>query len=96
MSDLLIIGQVARFSVAITDAAGAAADPGGLVLKVKSPAGSLATYAFGGAEIVRDGLGAYHADIALAESGQYRWRWEASAPNVGADQGFLQVAASLV
>lgn len=96
MPDPWIIGQVARMVVAITDAAGAAADPGTLTLKVKPPVSALATYSYGGGVIVRDGAGQYHADIALAEAGQYRWRWESASPNAGADQGFLQVAESLV
>lgn len=96
MSDPWVIGQVARISVAITDAAAAAADPGGLVLKIKTPAGVTTTHAYGDGTVQRDGLGAYHADIPLTEAGQWRWRWEAAAPSAGADQGFLQVAASIV
>lgn len=96
MSDPWIIGQVARLSVAVTDAAGAAADPGGLALKIKTPAGAITTHAYGGGTVLKDATGAYHADIPLAESGQWRWRWEATAPSAGADQGYLHVAESLV
>lgn len=96
MSDPWIIGQVARVSVALTDAAGAAADPGALTLKIKTPSGTTTSYAFGGGTTLKDGTGAYHADIPLAESGEYRWRWEAAAPSAGADQGYLFVEAALL
>lgn len=90
-----IVGEAARLSVAITDAAGAAVDPAALRLKVKAPAGTIATYTYGvGGEIVRDALGAYHADIALAASGQWVWRWETDAPNAAAAEGELTVRAS--
>ncbi len=96
MSDPWIIGQVARISVAITDAADAAADPGGLSLKIKLPSGTVVTHTYGGGTLLKDAVGSYHADITLAEAGQYRWRWEATAPNAGADQGFLHVETSLI
>ena len=96
MSEPWIIGQVARISVAITDAVDVAADPGGLTLKIKPPAGAVVSHAYGAGVVLKDATGAYHADITLDQAGQYRWRWEASAPNVGADQGFLHVEASLL
>ncbi len=96
-SNAWLIGQTARLSVAITDAAAAAADPATLRLKTKTPAGVIATYTYGvGGEIVKDAVGAYHADIALSESGRWIWRWETDAPNAGADQGALTVQASLI
>lgn len=83
-------------SVAITNAADAAADPGGLTLKVRVPSGTITTHAYGSGVLVKDAAGAYHADIALDESGQYLWRFEATAPDAGADQGFFEVQASLI
>lgn len=92
-----IIGQTARLSVAITDAANAAADPGTLRLKAKTPAGVTTTYTYGvGGEIVKDAVGAYHADIALAAAGRWIWRWETDAPNAGADEGELNVRKSRI
>jgi hypothetical protein len=57
MSDQAYIpGEVARISVAVTNTAGAAADPGALRLKTKSPAGALVTHTYGGsAVVVKDG-----------------------------------------
>lgn len=96
MSDTWIIGQVARFSVALTDAAGAAADPGALTLKIKPPGSAVVSHAYGGGTVLKSATGSYYADIALAEFGEYRWRWESAAPNDGADQGALQVQPSII
>lgn len=95
MSADWLIGEAARLSVAVTDVASAAIDPAALRLKVKSPAGAIATYVYGVApEIVRDGVGLFHADIALPTSGQWIWRWETDAPNAGAFEGLLSVQRS--
>jgi hypothetical protein len=96
-SNAWLIGETARLSVEIADAANAAADPGALRLKVKNPVGTVQTYTYGvSGEVVRDALGAYHADILLATSGQWAWRWETDAPNAGAVEGALSVDKSRI
>jgi hypothetical protein len=95
--DRYVPGAVTRLSVAITDVADIAVDPGALRLKFKTPAGVTTTYTYGtDVEVVRDSAGAYHADLPLPAAGQYRYRWEADAPYAGASEGFLHVAESLV
>lgn len=97
MSTSWLIGETARLSVAITDAANAPADPGALRLKVKNPVGTVQTYTYGvSGEVVRDSAGAYHADILLATDGHWAWRWETDAPNAGAVEGALSVDKSRV
>lgn len=92
-----IIGDAARLSAVITDAAGAALDPAVLRLKTKNSAGTITTYAYGaGADIVRDAIGRYHADIALTSAGQWAWRWETDAPAAGAAEGAISVARSRI
>ena len=95
MSDPWLIGPVARVAVALTDAAGAAADPGALALKLKKPDGSTVTHNDGSGVVLKDATGAYHADIALDASGPWAWRWESSAPNAGADQSTFDVFKSV-
>lgn len=90
-------GEAARLSLAIADLSGNAADPGTLVLKIKTPSGSVTPYTFGSdAELVRDSLGNYHADIPLDASGQWAYRWELTTPNAGAAEGVLHVRKSYV
>ncbi|KIO49601.1 hypothetical protein [Nitrosospira sp. NpAV] len=93
-----LIGSVVRVSVSITDCAtNILADPGGLILKVKPPAEAPTTFTYGvDSEVIKDADGVYHADITLDKSGEWRWRWEASTPNVGVVEGDLAVRASRV
>lgn len=97
MLERYVPGQVIRLSIAVTDTADAAQDPGALRLMVKPPTGATTIYTYGtDAEVVRDAAGAYHADIALIAAGQWRWRWEGDAPFAGAAEGFATVAPSLL
>jgi hypothetical protein len=97
MSDTWWPGQYARLSVSIVNANGGAADPGTLTLKVKAPSGTVTSYIYGTAsEVVRDALGAFHADVLLSAAGRWCWRWETAAPNAGAIEGDLVVNRSTV
>lgn len=93
MSDF-IVGDIARCSVSITDpATNLPADPGSVVLKVKTPLGVTTNNAYPGA-ISRTGAGAYQCDVPLTEKGKYLYRWETDTPYKGASQGDLTVAPS--
>lgn len=97
MSEPFLVGEVARLDLAATDLAGAAVDPGALLLKVKAPGGAVATYSYGAdAELVRDSLGHYHAAIPLPVAGQWAYRWDLVAPNAGAAEGVISVQKSRV
>lgn len=98
MSYDFIIGSTARIPVTITDIAGnAPADPGGLVLKVRRPDKTLFTLTYGtDAALVKSATGMYYTDLLLDQSGSWKWRWEAAAPNTGVAEGALDVRASHV
>ena len=92
-----VVGEVVRLSIAATDLAGLAAEPGGITLKLKPPVGAVSAYAYGAApEVVRDGVGRYRADIPLTTAGPWAYRWELSAPNAGAAEGVITVQKSRV
>lgn len=96
-TEIYLRGEVSRISVSVADVDGLAADPGGLILKLKPPSGALITHTFGaGATIERDSQGSYHADILLAVDGTWVYRWELSAPNAGAAEGVITVQKSRV
>lgn len=96
-NSLYIPGEVARITVRILNTDGVAADPGTLVLIVKPPAAAVISYIYGVApEIVRDGTGAYHADVPLTGAGQWMYRWETTPPNAGAVEGSMSVQKSRV
>lgn len=97
MAEAFIPGEVARLSLVVTDLSGAAAEPGSITLRVKPGSGVVTNYAYGAApEVVRDGVGLYHADILLTASGQWAYRWELSSPNAGAAEGVIVVLKSRV
>lgn len=54
---------------------GAPADPTTVTLKVRQPNGSITTYTFAGAAIVKDAVGRYHRDITPNMPGQWYYRF---------------------
>lgn len=93
----IVVGGVAKISLAILSDAGLAADPSVLRLLVKSPNSTLTTYVFGvGLVIVKDSVGHYHANIIMTLAGNWSYRWESEAPNAGVDEGRITVKKSIV
>lgn len=56
-------GSLVRSSAAFTNLAGSPADPTTITLKYRAGAGSITTVVYPSAPIIRDGTGAYHADL---------------------------------
>ena len=44
--------------------------------------------------IVRDALGAYHADVLLTQPGTWYWRWQSGHPSIGVAEGRITVQPS--
>lgn len=57
---------------------GAFADPTTVTLKVKDPAGTVTTYTYAGAAIIKDAVGRYHRDITPNTPGQWYYRFFAT------------------
>jgi uncharacterized protein YfaS (alpha-2-macroglobulin family) len=64
------VGDTARLSVTVRDAAGQLVDPTTVTCRVRTPSGVVLA-----ALVVRDGVGQYHADVALTEAGLWQWEW---------------------
>lgn len=101
MSDCLLssapflLGSAARMTVACAGPDGAYADPIELRLRTLDPAGTVTTYTYpDAAEIIRDAIGHFRADIPLPLAGAWYWRWEAGQPSVGVAEGRLDVLPS--
>lgn len=93
MSSTYVIGEVVRLLLNAFDFGGSIADPGTVVLKVKQPDGTVISHT---SDVVRDGTGVYHADLALTAAGVWAYRWELAAPNAGAAEGVITVQKSKV
>lgn len=79
------IGDVYRISTIIVDSAGVAVDPVSVTLTVTDPAGAATT-----PTPINDGVGLYHADIALTAAGRWRWAWATTTPT-GVDHSYVDV-----
>lgn len=88
-----LVGQVVRIHAEILGDNGQPADPGTLALHTRVGGGEVTVRTYGvDAELVRDGVGLYHADLPLEASGVLYYRWETDAPHAGAGEGKLSVA----
>lgn len=87
-------GDLIRVSVTF-EAAGLAADPTTVVLKHKSPSGTITTWTHGvNNQVVKDAVGAYRGDINVNEGGTWHFRWEGTGASQGAAQDSFGVTAS--
>lgn len=68
------VGDKVRLSAAFSDINEAAADPGGVLCKVREPDGTVTTYIYGtDADLVKDSTGHYHLDFLTTQSGRHRY-----------------------
>ena len=84
------IGDLVRCTGAFATS-GTNVNPEAVFFKVKTPAGTVTTYAYGtDAALVRDSTGVYHVDVNAAEAGQYVYRfWSTGAGQAAAEGQFL-------
>lgn len=77
-------GQTVRLSLHYTDGACTPVDPDDLTLKLKAPDDTVQTLVYlTDAEIVRDDVGEFHADIAFTMPGTWHYRWEGTGQYAG-------------
>lgn len=71
-------------------------DPLTITLLVISPDAMQTTYVYGvDAEIIRDDVGCFHADIASTQKGDWQFRWEGTGAGQGAGEGKYSIAGSV-
>ena len=87
------LGDLVKVSATFTDAdTGLAADPTTVKLSVKDPAGIVTPYVYlTDAEIVRDGVGLYHANLDVDQSGKWYARWFSEGTGQAAEETRFQV-----
>lgn len=73
------------------------ADPTAVTLRVRKPDGVIVVYVYlVGVDIVRDSLGAFHADLTPVLSGIWHYRWEGTGAAAGTQDGVFFVRPSRV
>lgn len=81
------LGFSDRLSTTVKDVSGVLADPGALTLKVRDPAGAVVPHNWPSGDLVRDGLGLFHYDLAgLTTLGRYTYKWSSTGANTGVSQ----------
>lgn len=82
------IGDLRRFTVALTDVNDAAADPTELTLTVLKPDGSSTVYSYSESPsaIGRTAPGSFYVDVPIEQTGRHYARWAATGALVTAEQ----------
>lgn len=75
------VGDTERLTIAIRDADGVLVNPVTLRLTVETPAGVRTVDAPGDSDIVSDGVGEFHRDVLLTESGMWAYQWATTDPD---------------
>lgn len=89
-------GDRVQFTAAFTNLAGVAADPTTIRFKFKRPDLTETTWVYGtDVQVVRDGIGAYHADLDVDQSGDWTYRWEGVGAVQTAEEKAFIVRASV-
>jgi hypothetical protein len=89
------IGDQVRVTGTFT-VSGVATDPTAVTLVVNA-AGTSTTYTYGvGQTIVKDGVGVYHADLAINTAGVWAFRWAGTGAATAAEEDKFVVIASAV
>ena len=95
MANTYDIGDLVRCTGTFTNAAGNAIDPTTVTFKVRDPPLNETEYVYGDdAEVVKDGVGVYHVDVSVDESGRWRYRWESTGTGQAAGEAEFSVRRS--
>lgn len=73
---------------------GAVTDPTTIELKVKDPAGTITTYTFALAQVIRSSAGVYYYDVTPDQSGTWYYHWKGTGTAQAAAEHEFQVKVS--
>ncbi len=96
MSNTYDVGDRVRVSASFADEVAAPSDPSPVRLLYRDPAGAVTTLVYGtDSELVRDGVGAYHADLDADAAGTWHYRAEGEESPQAAGEARFQVHGSV-
>ena len=75
---------------------GTAGDPTTVTLKVKDPTGTVTTYTYAGAQVVKDSTGNYHYDLTPAIAGKWYYEWVGTGAVPAQSESYFVVVPSQV
>jgi hypothetical protein len=89
------IADVVRLTVQFADQSGAPVDPGQVLVRIKSPSGSVTVYTYAtDIEVIKESTGRYHTDLDVDAEGTWFYRWEGRNSNKGASEGSFIIRGS--
>jgi hypothetical protein len=88
------IGDLIKLEVRFINDAGDPAEPTTVKLTLLKPNGSYVFHDFAdvGTTIVAEGEGVYSLTITAQYSGKHNFRWEATGPGAGSEEGYFWVS----
>lgn len=83
------VGDITRLGITFTDLDDTPVDPDSVRLKVREPgATTTTTYTYGSsAELQKDSVGVYYADLEVTKAGRWIYRWEAIGGHDASETG---------
>jgi hypothetical protein len=69
-------------------------DPTTVTLSLRDPIGAETVFTWAAGDVVRDAVGAFHFEVTLSVSGQWRARWVAGGAIVAVDEFLFRVESS--
>ena len=89
-----VVGDLIRVSVTY-QVGSTRTDPTIVTFKWKNPAGTTTTWIYlTDNQVVRDGVGEFHADVSVTAAGTWNVRWEGTTAAQGAAQTSFDVTAA--
>jgi len=77
------------------NAAGALTDPTTVTLEVKKPNGTVTTYTYAAAQIIKDSVGRYSYQLTVDAAGVWSYRWIGTGTVVAAEQDVFFARTSI-
>lgn len=91
------VGASVRCSAVFTNDLGAAVDPSTVTFRLRTPAGTVTSYAYGtDAQLVKDATGNYHVDLSASQAGRWTYRFEGTGAAPSADEAQFAVESSRI
>ena len=95
MANVYDIGDIVRVSVEFKNLTGTLTDPTTVTLKYRDPSGVLTDWTVTAGEIVKDGVGLYHADVSPTVAGIWAYRFVGVGTLQAAEEGTFLVKPEL-
>ena len=95
MANVYDIGDIVRVSVEFKNLTGTLTDPTTVTLKYRDPTGTLTDWTVTAGEIVKDGVGLYHADVSPTAAGIWAYRFVGVGTLQAAEEGTFLVKPEL-